>query len=100
MELKLKNALQTTISDYYAIEQEIRDPDMTPARGLQLYAAKEALNQVLQHFMNAEYIEYVNGRWRIKRVVMVCTLSGTRDQVKDEFDKAKCTNNSWDSDDK
>ncbi|SMC56715.1 hypothetical protein SAMN04488500_105139 [Sporomusa malonica] len=98
MELKLKNALQTTISDYYAIEQEIRNPDMTPARGLQLFAAKEALYQVLQHFTNAEYIEYINGRWRIKRVVMISNLSGTREQAKDEFDKAKCTNISWDSD--
>ena len=70
MDRKLRTALQTTIDDYYAIDKEINHPSTAPDRGLQLFAAKEALNQVLQHFMNSEYIEYVNGRWQIKIIVV------------------------------
>lgn len=73
MDRRLKTALQTTINDYYAIDGEINHPSTTPARELQLFAAKEALNHVLHHFVNAEYIECVNGRWQIKTIVVEST---------------------------
>lgn len=76
MDRKLRIALQTTINDYYAIDKEIQHSSTTPARELQLFAAKEALNQVLQYFMNAEYIECVNGRWQIKTIVVESTSNG------------------------
>lgn len=71
MERKLKTALLTTINDYYAIDKEIHDPRTSPERRLQLFAAQEALNQVLQHFANADYIEYIGGQWRIKVIVVM-----------------------------
>lgn len=70
MEPKLRTALQMTINDYYAVGKEISHHTTTPTRGLQLFAVKEALDQVLQHFMNAEYIECADGQWRIKTIVM------------------------------
>lgn len=75
MDRKLKTALQATINDYYALDKEINHPSTVSARELQLFAAKEALNQVLQHFKNAEYIEHVNGRWQIKTIVVESTSS-------------------------
>lgn len=70
MEPNLRTALLTTITDYNAIGKELHDPNTAPARGVQLLAAKEAVNQVLQHFANAEYIECVNDQWRIKVIVV------------------------------
>ncbi|MDF2569719.1 MAG: hypothetical protein K0R55_1323 [Sporomusa sp.] len=71
MERKLKTALLTIINDYNDIDKQIHDPCTSSERGLQLFAAKEALYQVLQHFANAEYVEYVDGQWRIKLIVVM-----------------------------
>ena len=79
MERKLKTALLTTINDYNAIVKQINDPNTIPPRELQLSAAKEALHQVLQHFANAEYVEYVDGQWRIKVIVRESTPSSRRE---------------------
>lgn len=70
MEAKLKTALQTTIDDFYALDQEIRAVGTATNRGMQLLAAKEAVRKVLQNFANAEYVECVNGQWRIKVIVV------------------------------
>ncbi|WP_094604687.1 hypothetical protein SPSIL_020840 [Sporomusa silvacetica DSM 10669] len=71
MERKLKTALLNTINEYNGIVKQIDDPNTTPSRGLQLVAAKEALHQVLEHFATAEYVEHVNGQWRIKVIVVM-----------------------------
>lgn len=71
MERKLKTALLTTINDYNTIVKQMNDPETTPTKRLQLSAAQEALNQALQHFAIAEYVEYVNGQWRIKVIVVM-----------------------------
>lgn len=71
MERKLKAALQNTINDYNAIGKELADPCISPERGLQLAAAQEALLQVIQHFARAEYLECVDGQWRIKVIVIM-----------------------------
>ncbi|HWR09473.1 hypothetical protein [Sporomusa sp.] len=71
MERKLKTALLNTINDYNAIDKQIHDHCTSPERVLQLLAAKEALYQILQHFSNAEYVEYVDGQWRIKVIVIM-----------------------------
>lgn len=70
MEAKLRTAILSTINDYYAIDKEIHAPYTTSHRELQLSAAKEALEQVLQHFRDADYIEYVDGCWQIKVIVI------------------------------
>lgn len=71
MERKLKTALLNTINDYNAIVKQIHDPATTPAEKVRLTAAQEALNQVLHHFANAEYVEYVDEQWRIKVIVVM-----------------------------
>ncbi|QDR79234.1 hypothetical protein [Sporomusa termitida] len=71
MERRLKAALLNTINDYNAIVKQIADPCISPERGLQLSAKKEALFQVIQHFAKAEYVECVDGQWRIKVIVIM-----------------------------
>ncbi|HWR09774.1 hypothetical protein [Sporomusa sp.] len=71
MERRLKKALLSTINDYNVIVKQIDDPCTSPEKGLQLAAAKEALYQAIQHFAKAEYVEYVNGQWQIKVIVIM-----------------------------
>ena len=71
MERKLKKALLSTIDSYNTLLKQLDDPNITPARTAELMAAKNALLQVLQHFANAEYIEYIDGQWRIKVIVIM-----------------------------
>lgn len=71
MERKLKTALLNTIEDYNAIVKQINDPTTPPARKLELITAKEALQQVLQNFADAEYVENIDGKWRIKVIVIM-----------------------------
>lgn len=71
MERKLKTALATTIDDYDAIVKQINDPATPPARKLELITAKDALHQVLRNFATAEYVEYVDGKWQIKVIVVM-----------------------------
>jgi hypothetical protein len=71
MERKLKTALLTTIDNYTAIVKQINDPATPSGRRLELIAAKEALHQVLQNFAAAEYVEYVDGKWQIKMIVVM-----------------------------
>lgn len=78
MERKLKTALLTTINDYNAVVKELHDAGMSPTKSLQLGAAKEALEQVLQNFMQAEYIECISGQWRIKVIVTEAASTGAR----------------------
>jgi hypothetical protein len=83
MERKLKAALLTTISDYNAITKQIHNSHEMPSRRLQLIAAQEALNRVLRHFADAEYVEYVAGQWQIKVIVVESTLSVPCNRVKE-----------------
>ena len=78
MERKLKTALLTTINGYNAVVKELDDTGMSPTRRLQLCAAKEAFEQVLQNFMKAEYVECVSGQWCIKVIVTEATPTGAR----------------------
>lgn len=78
MERKLKTALLTTINGYNAVVKDLHDAGMSPTRCLQLCAAKEAFEQVLQNFMKAEYVECVNGQWRIKIIVTEAASTGGR----------------------
>ncbi len=71
MERRLKAALLNTINDYNGIVKELADPCISPERGLQLSAAREALFQVIQHFAKAEYLECADGQWRIKVIVIM-----------------------------
>lgn len=71
MERKLKTALLTTIEDYNTIVKQITDPATPPARKLELITAKEALQKVLQNFAVAEYVENIDGKWRIKVIVVM-----------------------------
>lgn len=69
MERKLRAALLNIIADYNDIVRQINDAQ-TPASKAQFIAQQEALHRVLQQFAQAEYIEYVDGQWRIKIIVM------------------------------
>jgi len=71
MERKLKTALQTTIKDYNTIINQINDSTTPPARKQELLIAKQAVQQVLQNFSEAEYVEYVDGKWQIKLIVVM-----------------------------
>lgn len=70
MERKLRAALLNIISDYNDIVKQINDAQ-TPENKVQLIAQQEALQRVLQQFAKAEYIEYVDGQWRIKIIVVM-----------------------------
>lgn len=71
MERKLKKALLSTIDSYNTLLKQLDDPAITPARTAELMAAKDVLLQVLQHFADAEYLECIDGQWRIKVIVVM-----------------------------
>lgn len=70
MERRLKAALLAIINDYTTVAAQIHNAKTAPAEQVRLEVVRAALQQVLQHLAQAEYVECIDGKWQIKVIVV------------------------------